>query len=388
MTDNNERQAELEKCLPATDADGELNKESKRTIYRLASPATARVEGHACKVSPFLLFAVAWLVFLIVITVANLAVGEEFEIPMIIVVSVFACVGVGLLAFGIIDQRRQMNASAEERRLLNNCLCSDGIIESCNCDVHVTSNRRSNSYSYTVTLKYSYENAHGKKVIDKHSATYSYDPEFYKGQYVMVAFDDEGKSRILNRFKFVPEDERAFLDNEAARSDDDFDGLDGKLIKRNTSEKLQSAEFPQMWLWASIPFFVIAVAYTVPISVIVAPQMMTGHTMPDLIFILILYFMPAGLIAVGIFFLTRFFKGRGRLKVILDNSPKYTRGKIFASERTYRGGSKVVLYCYIDDEGKRHTKELKSPYYRKTVQGNAKQVTVVYDQSGKSIPLH
>ncbi|MDE7301014.1 MAG: hypothetical protein K2N47_02480 [Clostridia bacterium] len=387
MTDKNERQIELEKSLPAPTADGELNKEGKRTIYRLASPASARIEGHAGKVSPFLLFAIVWLVFLVVITVANLAVGDGFEVPMIIIVSVFSCVGVGLLTFGIYDQRRQMNASAEERRLLDNCLCTDGIIESCVCQVHVRHGRHSNSHSYTVTLTYSYEDAHRRKVIDKHSATYGYDPEFYKGQYIMVAFDEEGKSRILNRFKFVPEDERAFLENEAARSDDDFDGLDGKLVKRNGSEKIKSAEFPQVWLWVSIPFFVFAVAYTVPISILVVPQIMTGRVMPDLIFILLLYFMPVGLTALGIFLLTRFFKGRGRLKAILENSPKYTRGKVFASERTYRGGSKVVLYCYIDDEGKRHTKELKSPYYRKTVHGKAKQITVAYDDSGKSIPL-
>ncbi|MDE7087807.1 MAG: hypothetical protein K2O67_06415, partial [Clostridia bacterium] len=83
------------------------------------------------------------------------------------------------------------------------------------------------------------------------------------------------------------------------------------------------------------------------------------------------------------------FKSVSKLKRILKNEPKFTRGKIFASEKTYReGAGKRVLYCYIDDKGGQHTEVLNSPYYRKTVEDKKLTATIAYDKNGNSVPLH
>lgn len=378
----------FDKSEPNGADSGQVNKEEKQIFYRLASPLSAKIEGHTGKVSVVLIFAIVWTMGLIGITVANLVTGEKFETGAIIVISMFAVVSAALLAFGIIHQKRRLAANAEERALLNDCLCTDGIVERCDCVEHRTHDRDgSDSYRYEVTLVYTYTNLQRKTATGIHKSTYRYDPEFYKGQYLMVAFNDKGDSRILNGFTLKKEDEEAFLKNEAERSDDDFDGLDGKLIRHNEN-KIKSAELPYIWLWASVGIFVFVAIYTVPISIFAVPQLASSHLVPATIGIVMIYLMPAVLTGAIAYMLSRFFRGTNKIKSILKNEPKFTRGKIFASEKTYRGGSKQVLYCYINADGEKITEVLRSPYHRKTVQGNARFVTVVYDKNGRSVPLH
>lgn len=367
------------------DKGGEQVAPENQIFYRLSSPDSAKVEGHAAKVSIFLIFAVIWAVGVAGITVANAVTGERFETPAVVLLCVFAVIGAGFVAFGIYDQRRQLRANAEERKLLADCLCTDGKIEKCTVTAHRRSGSNGTSVSYEVSLTYAYTDLTGGTARGVHSAVYSADPEFYMGQYVMVAFNNSD-SRILSRFKFVKEDERAFHKNEAARSDDDFDGLSGKTVKCNP-KTVKSAEMPHVWFWAAVALFIFIAAYTVPMSVLVVPQLVTGNLFPDILVIPIIYLMPALLSAADAYFLYRCYKGRNKLKVIMKNGAKFTHGKIFASEKTYRGGAKQVVYCYIDSEGNRHTEVLKSPYYRKTVQDKAISAIIAYDGNGNSVPL-
>ena len=369
-----------------------LENTQPQNFYRLASPLSARVEARAKKVSLWLIFAIIWSAGITGITIANLATGAKFDTLGIVLSCVFACVGIGFIAFGIYDQRRQLVANKQERELLKNCLCTDGRITRCVCIEKISRSHSSHSgstetYYYDVTLTYTYTIMDGKKVEGVHSATYQYNPNFYKGQYLMIAFNAEGKSRILCDFKFKPEDEQAFLKNEAARSDDDFDGLDGKLIKYKNPVVFKSSELPHVWLWAALALSVFLVGYTVPISICVAPQLVSGHILPDIIALPLIYVPTAFFTFFIIYFLKQGLGGRLKLKRILNNEPRFTKGKIFASEKTYRGNSKRVLFCYIDDKGEKITKDLTTPYYLKIVQDQVLSVTIAYDKDGNSVPL-
>ena len=357
------------------------------SFYRLATPLSAKIEAHSGKVSLFLIFAAIWMVGLIGITVANIATGEKFETAAIVVCSIFAVCTAGFLVYGIIDQKRLLAANKEEFKFLSNCVCTDGRVNKCLCSTRRTRGNGSETVRYDITLTYSYTDLAGKTVTGEHKATYAADPEFYNGQYLIIAFCGD-QSRILSRFKFKREDEREFLKNETARSDDDFDGLDGKLLKCEPKRKVRSAELPNVWGWAALALFIFVAAFTIPISVFVVPQLVGGPVVPAVIGICMIYLMPTVLMAVICYFLSRFFKGRNKFNRILKNQPKFTNGKIFASEKTYRGGAgKRVYYCYIDVDGKKHTKALNTPYYRKTLQGQALSAIIVYDKYGNSVPL-
>ncbi|MDE7086678.1 MAG: hypothetical protein K2O67_00625, partial [Clostridia bacterium] len=284
-----------------TPSDDEMFKDNT-PFYRLASPYSAKIEAQRGKVSGFLLFAIIWTVGLIGITVANLATGEEIEIPAIIIISVFACFAAGFLTFGIINQKRIMYANKEESLFLKNCICTDGRIDKYSCVSRRSGSGKNEHRWYEVLITYSFTNLSRKTVTDTLKATYAYDPEFYKGQYLMIAFNDE-KSYILSKFTFKKEDEKEFLKNEAARSNDDFEGLDGKLLKCNPKEKFKSAELPHMWFWAAFAVAVFMLAYTIPISILVVPQLLSVDVVPAVIGTIAVYILPALLLAAIIYML-------------------------------------------------------------------------------------
>ena len=67
--------------------------------------------------------------------------------------------------------------------------------------------------------------------------------------------------------------------------------------------------------------------------------------------------------------------------------PHFTYGKMFASEKTFRGTSKKVVYCYIDKWGEKHTAQTDAPIFQSQTMGEDKIVVVAYDAAGNSAVL-
>ena len=356
-------------------------------FYRLKSPHSARVEGHVGKVSFFLIFSLFFTAGFLLILIITLVKGSEFSLEAYICFAVFGIVITAFLFVGIRDQIKGGRQNEEERRLLNDCLCTDGKIIWCMAVRRETSSKSSSNY-YNVTMEYSFTDDKNKLRRCSFTADYSYNPDFYNGQHLMIAFNDTD-SVILGEFSFVEEDEARFLQNEAARSDDDFDELDGRLLEVDTNKKIQSSELEYVWFWAAFALFIFVASFTIPISIFAVPKIISGIVVLNIIIIFMLYLVPALLTAVIVYFITKYVKLRRRFKKILYNEPSFVWGKMFASEKTYRRNTrKIVFYCYIDGEGNRFTKTFWGPTVRGFVQGRPRDVVVMYDKDGNSTPLH
>ena len=356
-------------------------------FYRLKSPRSARVEGHTGKVSTFLIFGViftaAFLSFLIYWIIKGW--NSNWETYLCLALFTFGCSA--FLGFGIYDQIKNNKKNEAESKLLKDCLCTDGIIMQCK-NVRYETLSDSGTYYHKLAIEYSFTDDKNRLRQCIFTNDYSYDPEFYKGQHIMVAFNDTD-STILSEFSFIKEDEERFLQNESLRSADDFDGLNGRLLEIDTDTKIRSAELEHLWLWAAFALFIIVASFTIPISILSVPDAVMGKIIPDVFIILIIYLVPALLMALIASFIIHYFKLRRRVKRILNNEPNFVWGRIFASEKTYRGGvKKVVCYCYIDKDGNRFTKKFRGVAVHKAIDGKPKDVVVMYDKDGNSMPLY
>ena len=250
------------------------------------------MEGHVGKINGFLIFAVFFTVVSLSLIIYNVAVQTNLDLEAYLVIAMFVIGCSIFLGFGIHEQIKSNKANAAERKLLKNCLCTDGIINKCSCkECAKIHSRRTDSYYYKVSVQYSFYDDKNRLKRRTFTNTYSYDPEFYEGQWLMVAFNDTD-SAILGSFSFIKEDMEKFLKNEAERSADDFDNLDGELLEVDPSKKIVSAEFEYAWFWAAVGLFVFLLAYTVPISICATPELVTGKIIPDIFIIFILYLLP------------------------------------------------------------------------------------------------
>lgn len=362
--------------------------EENSNYYRLKSPRSARVEGHTGKVSGILIFSVVFTAAFIFFSIYTII---KSSIPIWAIffnTGLFTFIIAVFLGFGIHAQIKYNKNNAAERKLLKDCLCADGIITQCKSVEYETHHGDRTSHSYKVTVEYTFTDDKNELRRGAFAGDYGYDPEFYDGQHLMIAFNDT-VSAILCEFSFIKEDEERFLQNEAARSDDDFDGLNGRPVDVDTGKKIQSAELEHVWFWAAFALFIFVAAYTIPISILAVPQIISGIVVLDVFIIIILYLVPALLTAVIVYFITKYIKLRRRFEKILNNEPNFVWGKIFASENTYRRNvRKTVFYCYVDEDGNRFTKSFWGPTVRKAVQGKPVDVAIMYDKDGNSIPLY
>ncbi|MDE6442373.1 MAG: hypothetical protein K2L12_06460 [Clostridia bacterium] len=357
-------------------------------FYRLKNPRSARAEGHYAKVSFIFVFAVVFTSVFLGMLVYSLIAQLNFNIEGYIGVTVFVIVCSAFLGFGIHDQLKSSKQNKAERKLLNNCLCTDGKIDRCQC---TTIERRHDdriTYYYEVLVYYSFYD--DKNILRRceFSHVYNYNPEFYEDQWLMIAFNDTD-SAILGTFSFVKEDEEKFLKNEAERSADDFDELDNEPVEIDPTRKIQSAEFEYGWFWAAFGVFVLFAGYIIPISIFAVPSFISDITVLNIFIVCFFYFPCPFEIALIIFFIVKYVKKIKAFKSILQNEPNFVWGKIFASEKTYRSHvRKKVFYCYIDKDGNRHTKCFTGPAVLKAVQGYSVDVAIMYDEFGNSVPLY
>ncbi|MDE6104692.1 MAG: hypothetical protein K2G38_03270 [Clostridia bacterium] len=333
-----------------------------------------------------MIFAVAFTAFFLGMLIYTLVTHYKFNLESSLVIAFFVVGCCVLLGFGIYGQIKYNKTNAAERKLLKDCLCTDGIVKWCKSSRVET--HGGESYYYKVTVCYRFCNDKNAIKQSTYTNNYDYDPEFYTGQHLIIAFN-ETDSAILGKFSFVKEDEERFLKNEAARSADDFDNLNGKLLNVDPTRKIQSAELEYAWFWAAFGLFIFFVGYTVPISIFATPKLVMGRIMPDIIIIPLLYFPSLLFISVVTGFWVVYVKKRRYFKKILNNKPYFTWGKIFASEKTYRRYiSKHVYYCYIDKDGNRHTELFSGHAVRKAIEGKPVDVAVMYDDKGNSLPLY
>lgn len=355
-------------------------------FYKLDRTKPVKFEGHNGKISAILILGIVFITLILGAAIYTFAAEASLENNAIAAIAFFVFFGSVLLGFGILRQRKLNGNNRIERSLLKNCICTDAMITEYECARHSYSQENGSSY-YKVTILYTYYNENYEPQSNTFRHTYSSDPEFYEGQWLVVAFNDYC-SAILKKFTFVQEDEQKFLKNEAVRSDDDFENLDSSPVAVDLTKKISSAEKEVVWLWAAVIILVTSVAIIFPLMVFVMPSFDTGNIALDISFKAVKYIVLTFFICVGLSCLTAYIKKHMKLKKILKSNPNFARGKMFASEKTYRNKSKKeICYCYIDFYGGRHTETVSGIVLRKRMQSGPVDTVIMYDGKGNSIPL-
>ncbi len=361
--------------------------ETQINFYRLdkTKPCKSVSAEASSKIHVFLIvFSVIFLAADAVFAAVYLTAYETVELTTIVGPVFLAVLGSVFLGLGIRFRAKQKSLKSAESELLKDCTLTDGRITDYSCVKSRDLDENSRT-TYSVELKYCFFDKNFKLRSGKYSESYGAEPQFYKGQYLMIAFN-ETDSLILSEFTLETEDEKRFLQNEIRRSDDDFEGLTGELLDVNLKERVADYQYSAAWLWAAVAVLVFCVAFTVPISIFVLPRFFNfDSVMPDLIVTIMFCLMPLILVGVAAFLLKNYFVKSSHFKKIIKNRPFFTLGKMFASEKTYRGNArKKVFYCYIDKWGERHTDVVTSHIFHAKVQDETAEVIVAYTSAGDS----
>ncbi|MDE6868754.1 MAG: hypothetical protein K2J83_06420 [Clostridia bacterium] len=368
------------------------NNSGKVNFYRLDKSKPYKVEGGATKTNVNFM-VVFGSVFLIVALIIAVVMWKSIsENPVMVVIPIFMCVFGGVfLGVGISSRLKNSRKRAEEQAVLNDCVLTDAKISDCTCVKHHHNDSHGHSHtSYEYTLTYTFVDEELNKRTGTYSGVYTTNPQFYKGQYLMVAFNAYD-SLIMREFTLESGDMNAFLDNEAARSDDDFDSLTGEELDIDTSKPLKSFDGSFVWLVAGLAPLGFLAVYIGVVGGVMLPTIFYGgfkvNDVGSIFSILAFLIMPCILIAISTASLVKYVKSIRPFKTVMKNNPHFTYGKMFASEKTFRGNSKKVVYCYIDKWGERHTEQTDAPLFLSETQGENKQVVVAYDAKGNSVVL-
>ncbi|MDE7264713.1 MAG: hypothetical protein K2N52_00360, partial [Clostridia bacterium] len=229
------------------------NEGGKVNFYRLDKSKPYKVEGGASrsKVNFMIIFGSIFLAAALIVGCVMLK--SISENPVMVAVPIFMCVFGGVfLGVGISSQLKNNRKRAEEQTVLSDCVLTDAKIAECLCEKRTHSDSHGHSHtSYAYTLTYSFVDENSNERTGTYNCVYTTDPQFYKGQYLMVAFNAYD-SLIMREFTLEGGDMNTFLDNEAARSDDDFDSLTSEELDIDTSKPLKSFDGSFVWLVAGL----------------------------------------------------------------------------------------------------------------------------------------
>ena len=270
-------------------------------FYQLDKRKRYRVEGTQFKVSGVIILAVFCVVCLIgaiALTIINYDVLFQ---EVAITFSAFALYGVtaAIVAFGCGKYRSVFQKRRVARKIIKNCTLTDGTVIKIS-QSQVRGYTSSKYYSYTAAaLKYSFYDTDGNLRYGELTGNYANIP-FYRGQNLMIAFNDMG-SVIMSEFALLDGEE--FERAEAERSQGDYAGLTGELLKVDLSKPIGIADYA----WSAV---------------------------------------------------LKTDKRVKRLDRILANDPSFTVGRLFVKKRTYRRKAGAQLfYCYLDANGTRYEGE-------------------------------
>lgn len=366
----------------------EKKEQTQVNFYKFDKSKPYKVEGGGSQMISSLIFlwiGIGLLILDIVIFMQNNLNGGFDIISLVpyIFLSVFALI---FLIVGFNQVKKSMKRKIREQAILNNCTLTDATVTSYSCVRRTTRHDDHSHTRYDVTLTYSFTDDRNTHRTETFEHTYTSDPEFYKGQHLIVAFNSTD-SLILSKFTLVEEDKRIFEQNEASRSNDDFDSLTGGLLDIDMSQPIKGHEgkwdiiLPTIFVGAYlIMFTIIFFTFLLPVtlsfdSLAFVPLIIGG--------VVVLFFaLPISFFAKVII---KSLKNRSNFKKVISSNPYFTYGKMFASEKTYRAGAKKqVMYCYIDKWGEKHTKTETSLTLCDSAQGEDVKVLVAYTANGES----
>lgn len=267
---------------------------------------------------------------------------------------------------------------------VRSCTLNDGVITSVSKRCIASGGRED---EYEVEIVYKFTDDKMRERCGSVKSTSNIDAQFFKGQYIMVAFDD-AQSFIMEKFTLTDEDKAKLLAVEAERSSDDFDDLSNELEDVDMSKPIKSLEYNFLYKAVAIILAVIVGVYFIPVGIFFLPNMFdgTGSIVPTLITSFMIFLIPFLLVCFIIILSYKYCKRQRRVNKILKDKPYFVYGKVFYTERTYNKGSrKKLLYCYIDKWNEKHTEVLSGVFANAAV--SPRSALIAYTADGRSVPI-
>lgn len=379
----------MSKKAPDTEKDVRIKLENIH-FYKLNKKKPYSVEGTSSKtINFFIPFAVAFLLMDVVIFVANGYYSFQEIIPIFLFLG-FLFVGIGILAYGIHFRRVKRNCGEEERKIIENGSLTDGKIMQYQCkEVRKSyANNRIRNY-YELHMVYGFYDLDFKYREASYYHIYSQDPQFFKGQYLMIAFTQE-QSLILNSYTLTSEDQANLEEAEVARMEHQFDDVMGQLEKVDL-KKYKSGENIFVHVVVAIVAFLWMLLYGMLIGFLAIRHILETHWL-SIIIVAIVFALVIPLLVFSIPLIWGIVASVSRIhrfrRVFKDEQIYYTYGKLFASRKTYSQKSrKEILYYYVDYLNTSHVNICKSYLRYKDMEDEMQKVLVAYNSRGNSIVL-
>ncbi|MDE6584237.1 MAG: hypothetical protein K2K15_02435 [Anaeroplasmataceae bacterium] len=359
-------------------------------FYKLNKKKPYSVEGTSSKdINFFIPFSIAFLLMDVVIFGVNGYYSFQEIVPIFLFLG-FLLVGIGILAYGIHFRRVKRRCGEDEQKIIENCNLTDGKIIAYQCkEVRKSyANNRIRIY-YDVHMVYGFYDLDFKYREASYHHIYSQDPQFFKGQYLMIAFTEE-QSLILNTYTLSSEDQARLEEAEVARMEHQFDDVTGQLEQVDL-KKYKSGENIVVHVVVVIVAFLWMLLYGMLIGFLAIRHILETNWL-SMIIVAIVFALVIPLLVFSIPLLWGIVTSISRIhrfrQVFKDDTIYYTYGKLFASRKTYSQKSrKEILYYYVDYLKNSHSKICKSYLRYKDMEDDIQKVLVAYNSRGDSIVL-
>lgn len=370
--------------------DEDFLKQPENNYYLLDLSKPYFVEGWDGKLSVRAAIIVQCVILALILFFTLLSIKALLTMPILFIIpAIMFFLVLAIFICTLISAKKSKAARAEDEKLLKNCYLTEGKITFYECVAKTVRDVDSSTTRFDITLKYQFNDLNGDERTETYIKTYSCDPEFYKGQYLMVAFDNY-KSLILNKFTLLDDGEEKLLKSERMRGEDDFDGLTGEIVCVDKSIPIKPyyRENYIFWLPFAVTFTLMWIIYIAVNSVLVVPEFLkAAQTNPvsTAFTVIVIYLFSLPMLLVGVIFSVKILK-RGKVyKKIISGEHYFTYCNVFASEKTYRkGGGKSVVYCYIDKWGEKRRAKTDCIRLRKTLNTSSRRFIAVYNAQGLS----
>jgi hypothetical protein len=283
--------------------------------------------------------------------------------------------GVAFGAFGIRSLVLNVKRIRLNERIVNEGECVYGYIIKSAVDVHRKSGGGKNyltEYAYTTV-----DGEHKRAALKASYDSNTHAPMFVPGKQIVVAYLG-GDSVILRKYHFVEDGTPKTGKPKTNRRS--FKGLSGETVKIDTSKWWHTSTFSKFYFWI---FLVSGVLGLLTTGVGVALLL----TFKDN-----LMFIALGVLGLPAYMALIFgclsLKGRVKEKRIYRTG-KFTHANVYPMRSVYEGDEKeYITYCYKDDKGQKHEKQLTARNRTMAVAGSNSRDEIylaAYTDDGESI---
>lgn len=338
----------------------------KSEFYQLDPSKPVSAEGYK-SAFPWVLLAVA--VFFCLILAFIVTVNKDTDTYTADDYKIFYILCGVLLGVAVIVFVAYLVRNALVRKRIRNSTVTRATIVSVVIEEHTTRNRDGDSHTKEqVSLTYAFYDKDGKVRSEQFCKTYGKAPDFYEGQQIVIAFDDE-KCFVLSKYTLLNDDvTETDLNNSTVTE------LSGETITIKTDKYVPLGYDKRYYIMAGVFFalsliFVALIAYFAVTVKENTKWLFIGFTA---LFLAILWSF-----AINAFVIP--FTAKRKYDAIISVGATFTRSKLESTNKVFGNGAKTKYVCkYVDTNGKEHHFYVNATLTKKLVRYGDTDIIVAY----------